>query len=100
VTPEQLRAIMEYLMEKVCLKDQTDGGEVEIEFVAPSAEEAQRDGLDTEGYKQILASPWWDEMVEDIVETPDMCDPEDPAERVLQYAKDVVSEYIRKRAEL
>jgi hypothetical protein len=39
-------------------------------------------------------------MVTDIVETPEMCDPEDPPEQVLAYARDVVSEYIRKRAEL
>jgi len=35
-------------------------------------------------------------MVEDIIETPDMCDPEDSPEDILQFAKDVVSEYIRK----
>jgi hypothetical protein len=26
-----------------------------------------------------------------------MCDPEDPPHQVLEYARDVVSEYIRKR---
>ena len=40
---------------------------------------------------------WWDEMVADIVETPDMCAPDDSPQQVLGYAKDVVSEYIRKR---
>ena len=100
MTPEQLRAIMEHLMRQVRLKDEGGVGEVAIEFAPPSAEEAIEAGLDAEGYKQILASPWWDEMVEDVIETPDMCDPDDPAEQVLQYAKDVVSEYIRKRVEL
>ena len=57
-------------------------------------------GLNAEGSRQILAAPWWDEMVDDVVETPEMCDPEDPAAQVLQYARDVVSEYIRKRAQL
>ena len=100
MTPEQLRAIMEYLMGMVRLKDQEDGGEVAVEFVPPSAEEAAGAGLDAHGYKRILQSPWWNEMVDDIIETPEMCDPDDPAEQVLQYAKDVVSEYIRKRAQL
>ena len=100
MTPEQLRAIMDHLMDMVRIKDQSDGDEVAIEFVPPSVEEATRAGLDAEGYKRILQSPWWDEMVDDVIETPDMCAPDDPAEQVLQYAKDVVSEYIRKRAEL
>jgi hypothetical protein len=39
-------------------------------------------------------------MVADIIETPEMCDPEDAPEQVLQYARDVVAEYIRKRASL
>ena len=100
MTPEQLRAIMEYLTGMVRLKEQEGDGEVAVEFVPPTVEEAAGAGLDAEGYKRILQSPWWDEMVEDIVETPEMCDPYDPAEQVLQYAKDVVSEYIRKRAQL
>ena len=100
MTPEQLRAIMDYLVEMVRLKDQQGDGEVAVEFNPPSVEDAARAGLDADGYKQLLDSPWWGEMVDDIIETPDMCDPDDPAEQVLQYAKDVVSEYIRKRAEL
>ena len=47
-------------------------------------------GLNREGCRQILDAPWWDEMVADVVETPEMCDPEDPPEQVLQYARDVV----------
>ena len=40
------------------------------------------------------------DFVMDIIETPEMCDPDDPADQVLGYAQDVVSEYIRKRASL
>ena len=39
-------------------------------------------------------------MVTDIIETPEMCDPDDSPEQILEYAKDVVAEYIRKRASL
>ena len=100
MTPDELRAIMEFLRQKVHLKQGTADGEVAIGFKAPKADDAVEAGLNLEGFRQILCSPWWDEMVEDIVETPDMCDPDDPPEQVLQYATDVVSEYIRKRAKL
>ena len=39
-------------------------------------------------------------MVEEIVETPVICDPDDPPDLILEYARDVVSEYIRKRFDL
>jgi len=66
----------------------------------PTVENVANLQLNADGSLRILSAPWWDEMVTDIVETPEMCDPEDPPEQVLAYAKDVVSEYIRKRAEL
>ena len=71
-----------------------------IGFDAPTADEMIQAGLNPQGCRQILDAPWWDEMVDDILETPQVCDPEDPPEQVLQYARDVVSEYIRKRAQL
>ena len=40
------------------------------------------------------------EMTADIVETPDLCEASDPPQQVLEYAKDVVSEYLRKRVQL
>jgi hypothetical protein len=36
-------------------------------------------------------------MVTDVVETPEFAEPEDSPEQVLNYAKDVVREYIWKR---
>lgn len=98
--PDELRAIMEFLRQRVDLKDGEGGGEVAIDFNAPAADEMVQAGLNAEGCRRILNAPWWEEMAEDIVATPEMCDPEDPPEQVLQYARDVVSEYIRKRAEL
>jgi len=70
---------------------------VAITFQAPTEEEMIAAGLAAEGVRRILRVPWWDEMVEEIEETPDMCDPDDSPQQVLEYAKDVVSEYVRKR---
>ena len=100
MTPDELRAIMEYLMARVRLSDQAAGEEVAVEFDAPAADQMAGAGLNADGCRQILEAPWWDEMVADVVETPEMCDTDDPPDRVLRYARDVVSEYIRKRASL
>ena len=70
-----------------------------IGFDCPTAHEMIGAGLEPDGCRQILGAPWWDEMVQDIVETPAMCEAEDPPQQVLEYARDVVSEYIRKRAQ-
>jgi hypothetical protein len=100
MTPEELRAIMDYLRHRVHLSSEPGAENVLIGFEAPSADEMAKAGLNPEGARQILDSPWWEEMVESIVETPEMCDPSDPPEQVLEFARDVVSEYIRKRAKL
>ena len=97
MTPEELRAIMVFLMERVNLGTQDAESSVIIKFDAPSEEEMVAAGLSAEGAGRILGVPWWEEMVDDIVETPDMCDPDDSPQQVLEYARDVVSEYIRKR---
>ena len=97
MTPEELRAIMAYLRERVHLGPQEAKSPVVITFHAPTEKEMIDAGLNAEGVKRILRVPWWEEMVADIVETPEMCDPSDSPQQVLEYAKDVVSEYIRKR---
>ena len=97
MTPDELRSIMEWLRERVQLEA---GGEVVVRFDAPTGDEMAAAGLNPEGSSRIRQAPWWDEMAADVVETPEMCDPGDPPEQVLQYARDVVSEYIRKRASL
>lgn len=100
MTPDELRAIMDFLRQKVSLKGRNADGEAVIDFDAPTADDMAQAGLNAEGARQILDASWWDEMVIDIVETPEMCDPDDSPEQVLEYARDVVSEYIRKRAKL
>ncbi len=100
MTPDELRAIMDFLVGRVRLADNTAGEEIAIAFDAPTVDEMLAAGLDSQGSAQILAAPWWDEMAEDIVDTPEMCEPDDTPDQVLQYAQDVVVEYIRKRASL
>jgi hypothetical protein len=97
MTPGELQAIMTFLRERVSLRPPNTSNEIIITFNAPTEEEMIDAGLNVEGAKRILRVPWWDEMVADIVETPDMCDPDESLQKVLEYAKDVVSEYIRKR---
>jgi hypothetical protein len=97
MTPDELRAIMEYLRDRVRLISREGESPAGIAFEAPTEEDMTAAGLNAEGARRILGVPWWKEMVEDIVETPEMCDPGDPPQQVLEYARDVVSEYIRKR---
>ncbi len=97
MTPDELRAVMAYLRERVHLGPQGVKSPVVIIFHPPTEKEMIDAGLSAEGVKRILRVPWWEEMVADIVETPDMCDSDDSPQEVLEYAKDVVSEYIRKR---
>ncbi len=66
-------------------------------FDIPEIRAMAADGLDEETLRQLQASPWWSEMVEDVVETPDYAEPDEPADVVLGYARDVVKEYVRKR---
>jgi hypothetical protein len=100
VTPDELRAIVDFLRRRVRLEDRGADGAVTIGFDAPGDDELGGAGLNLAGCRQILDAPWWDEMVADIVETPEMCDPGDPPEQILEYARDVVSEYVAKRVTL
>ncbi|MGD2153993.1 MAG: hypothetical protein PVG79_12055 [Gemmatimonadales bacterium] len=97
---EELRGILDFLRERVRVEVGDTADPAVIRFDAPTLADMTAAGLDPEGSRTILAAPWWDEMVAEVVETPDMCEPEDTPEQVLAYARDVVSEYIRKRATL
>jgi hypothetical protein len=96
MTPDELQAIMAYIRERVVLRSEETEGQDIITFNVPTEEEMIDAGLNAEGVKRILGVPWWEEMVTDIIETPDMCEPGESPQLVLEYAKDVVSEYIRK----
>ena len=97
MTAEELRAIMAYLMERVLLDRDESKNPIVITFLSPSKEEMIRAGLNPEGVKAILHAPWWEEMITDIIETPEYCEPNESSQQVLEYARDVVSDYIRKR---
>lgn len=97
MTADDLRAIMTYLRDKVELDTPYP---IQLKFQAPTEDEMIQAGLNAEGVHQILSAGWWEEMVTDIIETPDFCEPDEPMEQVLEYAKDVVSDYLRKRVEL
>jgi len=100
MTPEELRAILAYLRDRVQLGSQHGGNSITITFLSPTADEMVGAGLNAEGVDQTRHAPWWKEMVTDIVETPDYCEPDDSPEQILEYARDVVSDYIRKRVSL
>jgi peptide subunit release factor 1 (eRF1) len=100
MNPDELREIMEFLRRRVHLEVGETADGIAVRFEAPSVADMVAAGLHPEGSRSILSAPWWDEMVTDVVETPEMCEPEDTAEEVLAYARDVVSEYVRKRATL
>lgn len=97
MTPKELRSMMTYLREKVRLGPREAERPVVITFLAPTEEDMIDAGLNAEGVGRLLQVPWWDEMVTDIIETPEYCDPSDSAQQVLSYARDVVSDYISKR---
>lgn len=100
MTLEELRAIMVYIRQRVHLDARGDRGRVRIEFHGPSEDEMIAAGLNAEGVKRVLGAPWWQEMVTDIIETPEFCEPGDPPEQILTYARDVVSDYVQKRVSL
>lgn len=97
---DELREIMEFLRQRVHVEVGEPADPIGIRFDVPSLADMVAAGLHPEGSQSVRSAPWWDEMVADVVETPEMCEPEDTPEEVLAYAKDVVSEYIRKRATL
>ncbi|KPJ77835.1 MAG: hypothetical protein AMJ54_06615 [Deltaproteobacteria bacterium SG8_13] len=100
MTLEELSAIMAYLRERVQLGPKKAKDPVLIEFQGPTKQEMVGAGLNAEGVELILSAPWWEEMVADIIETPDFCESDDSPQQVLEYARDVVSDYVQKRVSL
>ena len=94
MTPEQLRELMELLRERVRMEDASSRS---VRFDRPSAEELVREGVPDEGVRQLMDAPWYPEMIEDVEETPEFCSAAETPEAVLGYARDVITEYLRKR---
>jgi hypothetical protein len=94
MSPEELRAVMTFLQQRVSLREPQGK---EITFDPPGEAELSQVCSDAGAVRRLLAADWWPEMVEEIVETADFCEPDDTPEQVLSYARDVVVEYLRKR---
>jgi hypothetical protein len=94
VTPEDLRKVIANLEGRVRLADEVSRS---IVFEMPSEGELLEAGLDPECVRRLLAAQWLSDMVSEILETPEFCDPGESSEQLLRYARDVVGEYVRKR---
>lgn len=94
---EDVKRLIEYLQGRVRL---ASGDDRVVEFAAPQEGEMIDGGVHPEAVRQVLDAAWYGEMMEEVVETPEFCDPGDSTEVVLRYARDVVGEYIRKRFRL
>ena len=92
MTPEVLRRLVSYLEERVRLT-----ADSKVQFELPDESRMLADGIHPEAIAQLLAAPWLEEMVVDVLETPDFCEPGETPEQILRLARDVVQEYIRKR---
>jgi len=92
---DEIKRMYEWIQGRVTLADATDG--IAITFEEPSSEEFSSAGFGPEAVELTLHSDWWSEMVTDIVETPDFAEPGESPEQILQYARDVVKEYVAKR---
>ena len=93
--PEEIKRMNEWLQSRINLDEQAD--KVAIKFDEPAAADFIAQGFDEEAVSLTLKSAWWAEMATDIVETPEFAEPEDSPEQVLQYARDLIFEYIGKR---
>jgi hypothetical protein len=93
--PEQIRKMNSWLQDRVTLA--TDTKEIAIQFDEPAGDDFLDEGFGEEAVKRTLGSDWWKEMVTDVVETPEFAEPDDTPEQVLQYARDLVVEYVSKR---
>jgi hypothetical protein len=92
---DEIKRMYEWIQGRVTLADATDG--IAITFDEPGPEDFSGAGFDPDAVELTLSSDWWEEMTTDIVETPDFAEPGESAEQVLQYARDVVKEYVAKR---
>jgi len=91
----EIRRMYEWIQKRVTLADTTDG--IAISFDAPGPDDFEAAGFAAEAVELTLSSDWWEEMATDIVETPDYAEPGEGPEQVLEYARDVVKEYVAKR---
>ena len=100
MTQDELKKIMSFLKSRITIGGEKADNLLTVAFDIPDLTAMKDAGLEEEASKEVLEAAWWDEMVSDIVETPDFCEPDDPPEQVLIYAQDVVMDYLRKRVKI
>lgn len=94
---DDLRRLIAYLETRV---EPVPGSSRAMKFELPGRDAMLAAGLHPEAVARLLDAPWLQEMVGDVLETPQFCAPEDSPDQVLRYARDVVGEYVRKRFSL
>ncbi len=92
---DEIKRLIAWLRTRVNLAK--GGDEITIIFDEPGAGDFPSHGFDQDVIGLTLEREWWAEMATDIVETPTFAEPDQSAEQVLAYARDVVSESFRKR---
>jgi hypothetical protein len=92
---DEIRRMYEWIQGRIHLADATDG--IAITFDQPNADDFEAIGFTPEAVELTLQSDWWSDMATDIIETPDYAEPGEGPEQVLEYARDVVKEYVAKR---
>ncbi len=92
---EGIRAATELLVGRVSVTG--EGEACQVRFEAIDRQAMLDAGIPAAVIDRIRGAAWWDEMVEDVIDTPDFCDDDATADQVLGYAQDVVREYVRKR---
>jgi hypothetical protein len=95
VDKAEIKRMYEWVQGRVRLVPGSD--DPVVAFDAPSAEDCTGNGFDEELMALTLQARWWPEMIVDIIDTPEFAEPDESPEQVLQYARDVVVEYFRKR---
>ena len=94
--PQDIRNAIQLLKNRVTLTESA-AGDCQV-----TLEDLDRDGMVALGIAPDLAqhlasADWWPEMIEDVGETPDFCEPDTSPDEILKYARDVIFEYVAKR---
>lgn len=91
----EIRRMYEWIQSRVTLDE--DSKTIAISFDEPGPDDFADADFDPDVVEMTLDSDWWEEMAADIIETPDFAEPGESPEQILEYARDVVVEYVRKR---
>lgn len=95
INPEQLTKLISWLQDRIEMA--RDGKSIIMSFDIPSEADFIDAGFDQAMIDLTLNSSWWEEMITDIIETPDFVDPDSAPPLIIKYARDIVNEYVGKR---